>query len=159
MLHKARAMGLSALVLEAAPSVGGTWYANRYPGARVDIQSLESFAGPVLHTADWPHVPVDFGGCHVGVIGTGSSAVQVIPRIAQQAASVTVFQRIAAYVVPAHNGPLGAFGDLMTDLRANALVAEFVRGKIREFVTRRRRRCSRRGLRAGLMERATGATG
>ena len=56
MLHKARAMGLSALVLEAAPSVGGTWYANRYPGARVDIQSLESFAGPVLHAADWPHV-------------------------------------------------------------------------------------------------------
>ena len=41
MLHKARAMGLSALVLEAAPSVGGTWYANRYPGARVDVQSLE----------------------------------------------------------------------------------------------------------------------
>ena len=293
MLHKARALGLSALVLEAAPSVGGTWYANRYPGARVDIQSLEysfsfsealqqewqwteryasqpelllyanhvadrfglrdgihlstrvtaarfdeaaqcwqvagtgedgaarswrarfvvlasgplstpntpafagldSFAGPVLHTADWPHAPVDFGGRHVGVIGTGSSAVQVIPRIAQQAASVTVFQRTAAYVVPAHNGPLdpthearvkadypgfrarnrqmrtgfgcempmnpdsalaaspeereaafearwrfggfcllGAFGDLMTDLEANALVAEFARGKIREKV-------------------------
>ena len=293
MLRKAREMGLSALVLEAAPSVGGTWYANRYPGARVDIQSLEysfsfsealqqewqwseryasqpellryanhvadrfelrggirlntrvtsarfddeaqrwqiggtgadgaaqtwrarfvvlasgplstpntpafpgleTFAGPVLHTADWPHAPVDFGGCRVGVIGTGSSAVQVIPRIAQQAASVTVFQRTAAYVVPAHNGPLdpahearvkadypdfrarnrqmrtgfgcelpsnpdsalaaspeeraaafearwrfggfsmlSAFADLMTDLRANALAAEFVRGKIREKV-------------------------
>src|SRR5262249_33232141 len=39
--YKLRAMGLSALVLEAAPSVGGTWWANRYPGARVDIQSLE----------------------------------------------------------------------------------------------------------------------
>ena len=293
MLHKARAMGLSALVLEAAPSVGGTWYANRYPGARVDVQSLEysfsfsealqqewqwteryasqpellhyanhvadrfdlrsgirlntrvtaacfddddqrwevrstredgapqtwrarfvvlasgplstpntpafpgleTFAGEVLHTAAWPHAPVDFGGRHVGVIGTGSSAVQVIPRIAQQAASVTVFQRTAAYVVPAHNGPLDptqearvkadypgfrarnrqmragfgcdlpmnpnsalaaspeerdaafearwrvggfcllwAFGDLMTDLQANALVAEFVRGKIRQTV-------------------------
>ncbi|MDM0024369.1 flavin-containing monooxygenase [Variovorax saccharolyticus] len=293
MLHKARAMGLSALILEAAPSVGGTWYANRYPGARVDIQSLEysfsfcealqqewqwteryagqpellryanhvadrfdlrreihlntrmtsarfddlaqgwrvgsiradgasqawqarfvvlasgplstpftpdfpgvqTFAGPVLHTAAWPHVPVDFSGRHVGVVGTGSSAVQVIPRVAQQAASVTVFQRTAAYVVPAHNGPLdpahearvkadypgfrarnrqmrtgfgcelppdpasalaaspearaaafearwrvggfgllGAYGDLMTDLQANALAAEFVRGKIRETV-------------------------
>jgi cyclohexanone monooxygenase len=293
MLHKARAMGLSAVVLEAAPSVGGTWYANRYPGARVDIQSLEysfsfsealqqewqwteryasqpellryanhvadrfglrdgirlnsrvttarfdedeqcwqvgatgddgatqtwrarflvlasgplstpntpafagleTFTGPVLHTADWPHVPVDFSGCHVGVIGTGSSGVQVIPRIAQEAASLTVFQRTAAYVVPAHNGPLdpawearvkadypgfrarnrqmrtgfgcelppnpdsalaaspeervaafearwrfggfcllGAFSDVMTDLRANALAAEFVRGKIREKV-------------------------
>ena len=293
MLHKARAMGLSVVVLEAAPSVGGTWYANRYPGARVDIQSLEysfsfsealqqewqwteryasqpellryanhvadrfdlrgsiylntrvtsarfedgqhrwevgsvdgddraqtwrarfvvlasgplstpntpafpgleTFAGPILHTAAWPHAPVDFGGRHVGVIGTGSSAVQVIPRLAQEAASVTVFQRTAAYVVPAHNGPLdptqearvkadypgfrarnrqmrngfgcdlpinpnpalaaspgerdaafearwrvggfsllGAFGDLMTDLRANALAAEFVRGKIRQAV-------------------------
>lgn len=293
MLHKARTMGLSALVLEAAPSVGGTWYANRYPGARVDIQSLEysfsfsealqqewpwteryaaqpellryanhvadrfelrsdirlntrmtsacfddvarrwrvsstgsdgepqawharflvlasgplstpntpafpglaSFAGQILHTAEWPHSPVDFSGRHVGIVGTGSSAVQVIPRIAQQASSLTVFQRTAAYVVPAHNGPLdraqearvkadypafrarnrqmrtgfgcelppnpasalaaspearaatlearwqvggfgllGAYADLMTDLKANALAAEFVRGKIRETV-------------------------
>ncbi len=293
MLHKARTMGLSALVLEAAPSVGGTWYANRYPGARVDIQSLEysfsfsealqqewpwteryaaqpellryanhvadrfdlrrdirlntrmtsarfddvaqrwkvdstgadgepqawharfvvlasgplstpntpafqgleTFAGLVLHTAAWPQAPVEFSGRHVGVVGTGSSAVQVIPRIAHQASSVTVFQRTAAYVVPAHNGPLdraqearvkadypgfrarnrqmrtgfgcelppnpasalaaspdessaafearwqvggfgllGAYADLMTDLQANALAAEFVRGKIRDTV-------------------------
>jgi cation diffusion facilitator CzcD-associated flavoprotein CzcO len=41
MLHKARALELDALVLDAAPSVGGTWYHNRYPGARVDIQSVE----------------------------------------------------------------------------------------------------------------------
>ncbi len=41
MLHRARKLGVSALVLEAAPSVGGTWYHNRYPGARVDIQSME----------------------------------------------------------------------------------------------------------------------
>ena len=293
MLHKARTLGLSARVLEAAPSVGGTWYANRYPGARVDIQSLEysfsfsealqqewqwseryatqpellryanhvadrfglreairlntrvqslvyddaaqrwqvvsvdedgtaqtrlarfivmasgplstphmpafpgleRFAGPVLHTASWPHAPVDFSGRRVGVIGTGSSGVQVIPQIARQAASVNVFQRTAAYVVPAHNGPidpvqearvkadyagfrarnrrtrtgfgcerpanpasalaasasertaafedrwcvggfglLGAFGDLMTDLEANAHAATFVRGKIGEAV-------------------------
>jgi len=200
MLHKARAAGLRALVLEGAPSVGGTWYHNRYPGARVDIQSLEysfgfdealqqdwhwseryasqpellryanhvadrfglrdgirlgtrltgarwdeaaaawqveadsgerwtarflvlatgplstpntpafdglaSFAGPVHHTADWPHAPVDFGGQRVGVIGTGSSGVQVIPNIAGQARELTVFQRTPAYAVPAHNGPL-----------------------------------------------------
>lgn len=293
MLHKARTMGLSALVLEAAPSVGGTWYANRYPGARVDIQSLEysfsfsedlqqewqwteryaaqpellryanhvadrfdlrrdirlntrvtsarfdelaqrwqvggtaadgtpqewqarfvvlasgplsapntpafegldTFAGPVLHTAAWPHEPVDFSGRHVGVIGTGSSAIQVITRIAPLAASLTVFQRTASYVVPARNGPLdrkqearikadyagfrarnrkmrtgfgselppnvasalsaspqaraaafearwqfggfgllGTYSDLMTDMPANAMAAEFVRGKIREIV-------------------------
>ena len=41
MLIKARRMGLKALAIDAAPSVGGTWYHNRYPGARVDIQSLE----------------------------------------------------------------------------------------------------------------------
>ena len=289
MLHKARRRGLAARVVEAASSVGGTWYHNRYPGARVDIQSmeysfgldealqqewrwteryaaqpellryanhvadrfglrdgiqletriaaaafdeaaqrwqvsaesgeawsarflvmasgglstpntpslpgLESFAGPALHTACWPHEPVDFSGLRVGVIGTGSSAVQVIPRIAQQASEVTVFQRTASYVVPAHNGPLdaayearikadyagfrarnsrmaagigselppnpqsaldaapgereaafearwriGGFGflgtyrDILLDERANALAAEFVRGKIRSLV-------------------------
>ena len=41
MLHKARGLGLEAQVIEAAPGVGGTWYHNRYPGARVDIQSME----------------------------------------------------------------------------------------------------------------------
>ena len=203
MLHRARALGLSARVIEAAGGVGGTWYHNRYPGARVDIQSmeysfgfsdalqqewhwteryagqaellryanhvadrfalrdgiqlntrltgavfdesanrwlatadtgdgseswsarflvmasgplskpntpafkgLEMFAGPVLHTARWPQDPVDFSGMRVGIIGTGSSAIQAIPQIAQQAAELTVFQRTAAYCVPAHNGPL-----------------------------------------------------
>ena len=202
MLHKARRMGLAALVIEAAPGVGGTWYHNRYPGARVDIQSMEysysfdealqqewtwseryaaqpellryanhvadrfglrdgirlstriigahfdeaasrwsvrseggeswnarflvmasgplsspnrpdfpglnDFAGPVYHTADWPHEPVDFSGRRVTIVGTGSSAVQAIPLIAQQAAELTVFQRTAAYAAPAHNGPLDA---------------------------------------------------
>ena len=55
-LHKLRGMGLKALVLEAAPSVGGTWWANRYPGARVDIQSLEysySFSEPLQQQWHW----------------------------------------------------------------------------------------------------------
>jgi cyclohexanone monooxygenase len=199
-LHKLRSTGLKVLVLEAAPSVGGTWWANRYPGARVDIQSLEysfsfdaalqqqwhwseryasqpellryanhvadrfelrrdirldtrviaahfdeaaalwrvrtesgesldarfvvmaigplsspntpefpglqTFEGPVLHSARWPHEPVDFAGRDAAVIGTGSSAVQMIPLIAERAHTLTVFQRTAAYAVPAHNGPL-----------------------------------------------------
>jgi len=289
MLHKARSIGLSALVLEAADGVGGTWRANRYPGARVDIQSLEysfgfddalqqewhwkeryapqpellryaehmadrftlrpqillntrvagatwdeaealwrvgtadgrrfaarflvmasgplsapnvpdfpgldRFAGTVLHTARWPAAPVEFAGRRVAVVGTGSSAVQAVPLIAEQADHLTVFQRTAAYAVPAHNGPLdpaweatvkadypafrernrtmrggfgsalppdprsalavgdaereaafearwriggfaflGAFSDLLTDARANALAAEFVRNKIRSIV-------------------------
>ena len=199
-LHKLRSRGLKVRVLEAAPSVGGTWYANRYPGARVDIQSLEysysfdealqqewnwseryaaqpellryanhvadrfdlrrdielntrveqmhfdegarcwhvrsadgrarsarfvvmaigplsspntpafeglaDFEGRVLHSAAWPHEPVDFADRDVAVIGTGSSAVQMIPIIAEQARSLTVFQRTPAYAVPAHNGPM-----------------------------------------------------
>ena len=200
MLHKARQQGLVAQVIEAAGGVGGTWYHNRYPGARVDIQSMEysfgfdeglqqdwhwteryaaqpellryanhvadrfglrdgirlntrltgahfdeaarrwmawaetgerwsarfivlaagplstpnrpdfpglsDFGGRVLHTAAWPHEPIDFSGQRVGVIGTGSSGVQAIPLIAEQADHVTVFQRTATYAVPAHNGPL-----------------------------------------------------
>lgn len=200
MLHKARSLGLSAQIVEAGGGVGGTWYFNRYPGARVDVQSmeysfsfsealqqewhwseryagqpellryanhiadrfalrdgirlntrvrgahfdessnrweiesegaetwsarflilasgplsspnipafkgLESFKGKVYHTARWPHVPVDFTGKRVAVIGTGSSAVQTIPVVAEQAEQLTVFQRTATYAVPAHNGPL-----------------------------------------------------
>ena len=200
MLHTARQRGLTALVVEAAGGVGGTWYHNRYPGARVDIQSLEysfgfddalqqdwcwteryaaqpellayanhvadryalrdgiqlntrvaaahwdeaalcwqvaaqdgrhwsarhlvlatgplstpnqpdfpglsDFKGQVLHTAAWPHEPVDLAGLRVGVIGTGSSGVQTITTIAPQVAQLTVFQRTPSYAVPAHNGPL-----------------------------------------------------
>ena len=200
MLHTARQRGLTALVVEAAGGVGGTWYHNRDPGARVDIQSLEysfgfddalqqdwcwteryaaqpellayanhvadrhalrdgillhtriaaahwdeaaqcwqvaaqdgrhwsarhlvlatgplstpnqpdfpglqDFKGRVLHTAAWPHEPVDLAGLRVGVIGTGSSGVQTITTIAPQVAQLTVFQRTPSYAVPAHNGPL-----------------------------------------------------
>src|ERR1700749_794371 len=199
-LHKLRAQGLSVRVLEAAPELGGTWYYNRYPGARCDVESvdycysfsdelqqewdwtekyatqaeilrylnwvadkldlrrditldarvvsavldettlrwtiatdsggklsarfcvlatgpmsaaltpkftgLDTFAGEIHHTAAWPHDPVDFTGKRVAVIGTGSSAIQSIPIIAQQAAHLYVFQRTPNYTIPAHNGPL-----------------------------------------------------
>ena len=49
---------------------------------------------------------MDFSGKRVGVIGTGSSAIQSIPIIAQQAAHLYVFQRTPNYTIPAHNGPL-----------------------------------------------------
>jgi len=197
LLHRLRRAGLSAVVLEAADDVGGTWYWNRYPGARCDVPSVEysysfdealqqewnwteryagqpeilrylehvaerfdlkrdirfntrvkaatydvgaerwtvqaesgakfqarfvamatgclstssipnlpglaDFAGPVLHTGRWPHEPQDFSGKRVAVIGTGSSAVQAIPVVAQQAAHVTVFQRTPNFSIPAGN--------------------------------------------------------
>jgi len=200
MLHRCRQRGLTARVVEAGDDVGGTWYWNRYPGARCDVESLEysygfddalqqewewteryagqpeilrylqhvaerfdlrrditfgarvtaavldeatgtwtvsldpggavtasfvvmatgclssanvpdlpgaaSFTGPTYHTGRWPHEGVDFTGQRVGVIGTGSSAVQSIPLIAEQAAHLTVFQRTPTYTVPAWNGPL-----------------------------------------------------
>ena len=211
MLHRARCMGLETTVLEAADGVGGTWYWNRYPGARCDIESLEysfgfdealqqewrwterfaaqpeilayanhvadrfglrphirlgtrvaaatfddaaarwrvttdkgetlearflvmatgclssanlpdiagrdSFAGRTFHTGRWPHEAVDFTGRRVGVIGTGSSAVQSIPLIAGQAKELVVFQRTATYSVPARNAPLDPAED--AEVKAN----------------------------------------
>jgi cyclohexanone monooxygenase len=199
MLHRLRGLGLSVRVFEAGGGIGGTWYWNRYPGARCDIESLEysyqfseelqqewewseryatqpeilrylehvadrfdlrrdvelgtrvvsahfdatttrwtvrtdresvsarfcimatgclsstnlpaipgidRFAGATHHTGRWPHEGVDFTGKRVGVIGTGSSAIQSIPLIAEQAAHLFVFQRTPNYSIPAHNAPL-----------------------------------------------------
>jgi cyclohexanone monooxygenase len=199
-LHKLRSQGLSVRVFEAAPEVGGTWYYNRYPGARCDVESvdycysfsdelqqewtwtekyatqaeilrymnwvadkldlrsgirfntrviaavldedamrwtvttddggvitarfcvmatgplsaaltpdfpgLSTFKGEVYHTAHWPHQPVDFTGKRVAVIGTGSSGIQSVPVIAEQAEQLHVFQRTPNYSVPAGNRPL-----------------------------------------------------
>jgi cyclohexanone monooxygenase len=199
-LHRLRGAGFSTHVFEAGSGVGGTWYWNRYPGARCDVESLEysyqfdedlqqewewteryagqpeilrylehvadrfdlrrdiqfdtrvtgasfdegerrwhvetddgatttahhvvmatgclssanvpdipgldTFAGPVHHTGRWPHDGVDFTGRRVGVIGTGSSAIQAIPIIAEQAGQLVVFQRTPNYSVPARNRPL-----------------------------------------------------
>ena len=71
-----------------------------------DIPGRDSFAGDTYHTGRWPHEGVDFTGKRVAVIGTGSSAVQSIPVIAQQAAELIVLQRTATYSVPARNRSL-----------------------------------------------------
>jgi cation diffusion facilitator CzcD-associated flavoprotein CzcO len=70
------------------------------------IDGLESFSGSVYHTAHWPHQGVEFTDQRVGVIGTGSSGIQAIPCIAEQARQLYVFQRSANYSVPAGNVPL-----------------------------------------------------
>ncbi len=200
MLHRLRGMGLSVQVFERGSGVGGTWYWNRYPGARCDSDSVEysyqfsdelqqewrwterypgqpeilrylehvadrfdlrrdihfettvaeavfdeaagcwriatedganlsatycimatgclsavnrpafdgldRFEGAWYHTGAWPHETVSFAGQRVGVVGTGSSAIQSIPLIAAEAQHLTVFQRQPNYTIPARNGPL-----------------------------------------------------
>jgi len=199
MLYRAKKLGLKAKLLEAGDGAGGTWYWNRYPGARCDIESMqysyqfddalqqewewsekyasqleilkyvehvieryglgcdmlfntrvksaeydqssnrwttntdretydsqfcimatgclssanmpdfkgkELFKGPIYHTGEWPKDGVDFDGKKVGIIGTGSSAIQAIPIIAEQAKHLTIFQRTPNFSVPAQNEPL-----------------------------------------------------
>lgn len=69
---------------------------------RPDIPGLGSFAGPILHTADWP---ADDGltGARVAIIGTGASAVQLVPALAARVEALTVFQRSASWIVPRHD--------------------------------------------------------
>jgi cation diffusion facilitator CzcD-associated flavoprotein CzcO/acetyl esterase/lipase len=198
LLHRLRKAGLTTVVLDEAKDVGGTWYWNRYPGARCDIQTIDysysfdpdlehawkwsekyatqpeilrylgfvadrydlrrdirfgtkvtaatwdqasgrwliatsngahvscryyimatgclsapkppeidgvkDFKGEVYFTGRWPHEEVKLAGKRVAVIGTGSSGIQSIPLIAEQAAELTVFQRTPNFALPAHNG-------------------------------------------------------
>src|SRR4029450_11951031 len=68
------------------------------------FKGLEKFKGKWYHTSRFPHGGADFTAKRVGVVGTGATAVQAIPDIAQQAKHLTVFQRTANYCVPARNG-------------------------------------------------------
>jgi cation diffusion facilitator CzcD-associated flavoprotein CzcO len=198
--YRAREAGLSVALLEAGEGVGGTWYWNRYPGARFDSESYtyaylfsrelfdewvweehfaqqpeierylnhvvdrfdlrrhirfhtsvssvvydqetstwtvvaadgtelrarfvvaatgvlsvpyfpdvpgrQDFRGESFHTGRWPSGPVDFAGKRVAVIGTGSSGVQVIPAVAETAASLTVYQRTPNWCTPLNNAPI-----------------------------------------------------
>ena len=83
-----------------------------------DFPGLESFAGEVLFTARWPHEPPDLTGKRIGVIGTGSSGVQCIPILAEQAAELTVFMRTPSFALPAQNR-------MLDDAETRALKAGF----------------------------------
>jgi len=71
-----------------------------------NIPGVESFTGDSFHTSRWPHEPVDFKGKRVGVIGTGATAVQLIPEIAKEVGHLTVFQRTPNYCAPLRNAPI-----------------------------------------------------
>ena len=210
-LYRAREAGFSVQLLEAGDGVGGTWFWNRYPGARFDSESYtyaylfskelfdewewqehfaeqpeierylnhvvdrfdlrrdircgtrvtsatydessgtwkvvaddgseygarfflaatgilsvpffpdvlgrEDFAGEQFHTGLWPATPVDFAGKRVAVIGTGSSGVQLIPIVAAEAASLTVYQRTPHWCTPLNNAPIAP--EEQAELRAN----------------------------------------
>ena len=94
-----------------------------------EIDGVKDFKGEVYFTGRWPHEGVDLAGKRVAVIGTGSSGIQSIPLIAEQAAQLTVFQRTPNFALPAHNGPapadrVGPAGRRPRRLsRAGALVA------------------------------------
>jgi cation diffusion facilitator CzcD-associated flavoprotein CzcO/acetyl esterase/lipase len=200
-VHKMRdELGLDVQAFEAAGGVGGTWWWNRYPGARCDFESIhysysfseeiqrewewserfagqpeilaylewvadkldvrrafrfntrvtsttwddkaarwiictddgatctarfvvscvgglsvakepefpgsETFRGELYRTSSWPHEPVDFTGKRVAVIGTGSTGIQVIQEIANEAAELTVFQRTPNFAAPLGNEPV-----------------------------------------------------
>ncbi|MFT5392578.1 MAG: cyclohexanone monooxygenase, partial [Gammaproteobacteria bacterium] len=71
-----------------------------------DFPGLADFKGETYHTGQWPHESVDLCGKRVGIIGTGSSAIQAIPVLAEQAGHLTVFQRTPNYSIPSRNGPM-----------------------------------------------------
>jgi cation diffusion facilitator CzcD-associated flavoprotein CzcO len=71
-----------------------------------DFKGIDSFKGRTYHTGQWPHEGVDFSGRTVGILGTGSSAIQSIPIIASEARHLTVFQRTPNFSIPAHNKDL-----------------------------------------------------
>ncbi len=72
-----------------------------------EIRGVEDFGGPALHTARWDH-SVELRGKRVGVIGTGASAIQVIPAIAPEVEQLTVFQRTPIWCLPKLDKPLSA---------------------------------------------------
>ena len=71
-----------------------------------NFEGIENFDGELLQTSNWPHEEQDFSGKKVAIIGTGSSAIQSIPIIANQAEELYVFQRTPNYSIPSNNGPM-----------------------------------------------------
>lgn len=70
--------------------------------AKPNIKGIENFQGAVFHTAEWDH-SVDLAGKKVGIIGTGSTAAQVVPEVAKEAQKLSVFQRTPQWILPIGN--------------------------------------------------------
>jgi cyclohexanone monooxygenase len=81
-----------------------------------ELPGQNEFGGQILHTARWPHEGVDLSGRRVGIIGTGSSGMQMTPVVATEAAHLTVFQRTPNFSIPAANAVI----DDATDAQVEA---------------------------------------
>ena len=73
-----------------------------------DIPGIERFKGELLRAQKWPHTPVSYAGKRVGVIGTGSTGIQIIQEIGPQAGELFVFQRTPSFTLPMRNHYLDA---------------------------------------------------
>ncbi len=80
------------------------------------IDGVERFQGPSFHPFDWPAEGIDLAGKRVAVVGTGATAIQLIPEVAKQAAQLTVFQRRPNWAAPLNNGPISP--EEMADIRS-----------------------------------------
>ncbi len=70
------------------------------------FKGMDRFAGPLFHSSRWPQEGLDYAGKRVGIIGAGATTVQMVPVLAETAASVTVFQRTPNYILPAMQKPM-----------------------------------------------------
>ena len=71
-----------------------------------NFEGMGSFEGKSFHASQWPHEPLDLTGKRVAVVGSGATAIQLIPEVAKVAKSLTVFQRRANWAAPLNNGPI-----------------------------------------------------
>ncbi len=82
-----------------------------------DFKGLGTFKGPCFHSSRWPTEGLDYAGKRVAIIGSGATTVQMLPVVAQTAASVTVFQRTANFIMPAVQKPMTP--DWEKEIKAN----------------------------------------
>jgi len=82
-----------------------------------DFPGLDAFRGDVLHAARWPHEPVSFAGKRVGLVGTGSTGIQIVPCVAAEAKQLFVFQRTPSFSLPMRNTKLSP--DYLAEVKRN----------------------------------------
>ncbi len=82
-----------------------------------DIPGLDRFKGELLRAQKWPHEPIDFAGKRVGVIGTGSTGIQIVQEVGRKAGELFVFQRTPSWTLPMRNHDLDP--DYITEMKAN----------------------------------------